>query len=319
MEGAKKEGRVKLGITLRLDVAGKPSGRKLIEAFQARYPFIKVDFERVGGTREREKVFTELAAGQVSYDVTVMTVTQIPIVLKTNVVERIDWRSLGIQPQDIGPQALGVNYQHVVFGITYNKALLSDESARKMGWEDCADPKWKRKVAMNDTPIHLEILWQPHLWGRDKTLAHARRLAANQTIFERSGEDATQKVALGEYAMSCGDVHNNYLEQTIFKGATNLGFVLPEPVPATTRAVVFIPRGAQHPNAAKLWIAWSLSEEAQTILDAFDFTGNPAILTTAAGKMAKGRKIVRYEPEWELKAQDIRKEILQATGLPIVR
>jgi ABC-type Fe3+ transport system substrate-binding protein len=319
VEGAKKEGRVRLGITLRWEVAGKPSGKKLAEAFQAHYPFIKVDFERVGGTREREKVFTEIAAGKVPYDVTVMTVTQIPNMLKANIAEKFDWRALGIQPQDIGAQSLGVNYQHVVFGITYNKSLMSDDIARKMAWEDCADPKWKRRVAMNDTPIHLEILWQPHVWGRDKTLAHARKLAANQTIFERSGEDATQKVALGEYVMSCGDVHKNYLEETTFKGAATLGFVLPEPVPTNTRGVVYIPRGAQYPNAARLWIVWSLSEEAQALLDAIDFTGNPALLATASGKMAKGKKLVRYEPEWELKAQDIRKEILEATGLPIVR
>jgi hypothetical protein len=68
-----------------------------------------------------------------------------------------------------------------------------------------------------------------------------------------------------------------------------------------------------------LWILWSLSEEAQALLDAIDFTGNPTVMATAAGKMAKGKKIVLYEPEWQLKAQDIRKEILEATGLPIVR
>jgi ABC-type Fe3+ transport system substrate-binding protein len=280
---------------------------------------VKVEFQRVGGTREREKVFTEIAAGKVSYDVTVMTVTQIPNVLKADIAEKVDWRSLGIQPQDIAPLGLGVNYQYVIFGITHNRKLVSDEVAHRMGWEDCADPKWKRRIAMNDTPIHLEILWQPHLWGKDKTLAHARKLAANQTVFERSGEDATGKVALGEYAMSCGDVHNNYLEQTIFKGATTLGFALPDPVPSTSRAIVYIPRGAQYPNAARLWILWSLSEEAQALLDAIDFTGNPTVMATAAGKMAKGKKIVLYEPEWQLKAQDIRKEILEATGLPIVR
>lgn len=58
VEGAKKEGQLKLGITLRWEVAGKPSGKKLIEAFQARYPLVKVDFKSLlhsGNAREPGK------------------------------------------------------------------------------------------------------------------------------------------------------------------------------------------------------------------------------------------------------------------------
>jgi iron(III) transport system substrate-binding protein len=319
VQGAKKEGQLKLGITLRWEVAGQPSGKKLIEAFQARYPFVKVDFQRVGGTREREKVFTELTAGRVSYDVTVMTVSQVPNVLKADVVEQVDWRSLGVRPEDIAPHALGVNYQYGVFGIAYNKKLVPDAEASKLTWENCVDSKWRKKVAMNDTPVHLEVLWQPHAWGRERTLDHARRLVSNQTVFEQSNEDILNKVALGEYHLTCGNVHQNILEQITFKGVTALGFVTPEPVPVASRAIVYVPRGAAHPNAAKLWVLWSLSDDAQKVLDEIDFTGSPALPATAAGKMVKGKKLVWYEPEWQLKAREIRKDILEALGFPVVR
>jgi ABC-type Fe3+ transport system substrate-binding protein len=319
VEGAKKEGQLKLGITLRWEVAGKPSGKKLVEAFQARYPFIKVDFQRVGGTREREKVFTELTAGKVAYDVTVMTVSQVPNVQKAGVVERVDWRSLGVRPEDIAPHGLGVNYQYGVFGIAYNTTVVPDVAGRKLTWENCVDQKWRKKTAMNDTPVHLEVFWQPHVWGRDKTLDHARRLVANQTIFERSNEDILNKVALGEYHLSCGNLYQNVLEHLIFKETKTVGFAIPEPVPAASRAIVYIPRGSAHPNAAKLWVVWSLSAEAQNVLDEIDFTGSPAVPMTAAGKLVKGKKLVWYEPEWQLKAKEIRTEVLEALGFPVVR
>ena len=48
IDGAKKAGKVRIGLTMRWQEAGKPSGQKIVETFQARYPFVKVDYERVG-------------------------------------------------------------------------------------------------------------------------------------------------------------------------------------------------------------------------------------------------------------------------------
>src|SRR5262249_24795339 len=68
VDGAKKEGQVKVGLTVRWEEGGKAGAKKFVEVFQTRYPFLKVGYERVGGSRERERVLSELAAGKVSYD-----------------------------------------------------------------------------------------------------------------------------------------------------------------------------------------------------------------------------------------------------------
>ena len=102
-EGAKKEGRVKVGLTVRWEEGGKPGAKKFVEVFQTRYPFLKVEYERVGGSRERERVLSELAAGKISYDVTVLSETQVPTALRANVVEKVDWKALGVTAAHVHP------------------------------------------------------------------------------------------------------------------------------------------------------------------------------------------------------------------------
>src|SRR3989304_6364762 len=63
IEAAKKEGSVTIGITLRDKSHGKPAGEFYLAAFKKRYPFLKVNFKRVGGAAERERILTEMTSG----------------------------------------------------------------------------------------------------------------------------------------------------------------------------------------------------------------------------------------------------------------
>lgn len=319
VEGAKKEGKVKLGLTVRWQEGGKPGAQKMVELFQSRYPFIKAEYERVGGSRERERVLSELAAGQVSYDVTVLSETQVPVAIKANVIEKFDWRSLGVPPQHVHEDGVGINYRSQLYGIAYNRKLIPDPVGAKLNWDDCASPQYRGKVAVDSRPRHLEIFWQPQVWGRDKTIAHARRLAENGTRFEQDRTGAMTKLALGEYAMVCGAFYSTYYEKTRLGDQSQLAFRVAEPAPLNLGDVVFVPRGAPHPNAARLWVVWSMSEEGQKVLDEVEGSGSPLFANTQAARMIKGKKVAWYEPQWRAKADEILKEILEAIGLPIVR
>jgi len=318
-EGAKKEGKVKVGITVRWQEGGKPGAKRMVELFHSRYPFVKVDYERVGGSRERERVLTELAAGQISYDVTVLSETQVPVAAKANVIEKIDWRALGIPPRHVHEDGLGVNYRSQIYGIAYNRKLIPEAAGAQLSWDDCAAARYRGKVAVDSRPRHLEIFWQPQVWGREKTLAHARRLAENGTRFEQDRTSAMTKLALGEYAMVCGAFFSTYHEQIRSGDKGHLGFRVAEPVPVSLGDVVFVPRGAAHPNAAGLWVVWSLSPEGQKVLDEVEGSGSPLFPGTQSAILIKGKKIAWYEPEWRAKADEILKEVLEASGLPIVR
>jgi ABC-type Fe3+ transport system substrate-binding protein len=172
---------------------------------------------------------------------------------------------------------------------------------------------------MDTRPRHLEILWQPHVWGREKTLAHARQLAKNGTIFEQDRTGAMTKLALGEYAVVCGSFYSTYHEQVRSGEKSHLAFRAAEPIPLNLGDVVFVPRGTPSPSAARLWVVWSLSEEGQTALDQVEGSGSPLVPGTQSGKMIRGKKVAWYELKWRAKADEILKEILEAIGLPVVR
>ena len=166
----------------------------------------------------------------------------------------------------------------------------------KLTWEDCANPKWKKKVAMDNRPRYLEIFYQPHVWGKEKTLAHARQLGANQTIFERSRSAAVTKLTLGEYPIICGANYSHYREQIVYRGISHIGYTLAEPVPVPHGDIVFIPRGAASPETAKLWVVWSLTEEGQEFWTQSSSTAvhsSPAPSRTKYSKAKKPRVMSR--------------------------
>jgi iron(III) transport system substrate-binding protein len=319
IEGAKNERTVKVGVTLRWEVGGKPVAKKIVEVFQSRYPFLKVDFERIGGSAERERLLNELAGGKVSYDVAVLAEDQVPPALKANLIELVDWESLGVHPEVTYRGKTGVEHQTRLYGIVYNRKLISDEVGQRLTWEDCVDAKWKGKIASDTRPRHLEILWQPDGWGREKTLAHAKKLGENGTIFERSRTGTMTKLAVGEYPIVCGAYYDTYTDHFRYMGGRHLGFTPGKPVLVGSPDVVFVPRGARHPNAAKLWTVWSVSEEGQVLLDDLATTGHPIFQGTEAAKMIKEKKsTLRLEEQWIGKSGEILKEIIEAIGLPVV-
>ncbi|MGH7844500.1 MAG: ABC transporter substrate-binding protein, partial [Candidatus Binatia bacterium] len=204
------------------------------------------------------------------------------------------------------------------YGISYNTDMIKEAEGQKLTWEDCANPKWKGKVAVIDRPRHLEVLYQDSAWGREKTLDYARRLAANNPIVERSRDEAFTKLLKGAYPMLCGDRSQGVLQEKA-SGAKNVDIAFPEPIPIVHVTFMFVPRAAKSPHAGMLWIAWALSEEGQKIHDETEFTGNPMMPSSAVYKRIQGKKVPGISWGVLARSDDILREILTAMGFPIVQ
>lgn len=318
VEAAKAEGQVRIGITLRQKEGGKPAASRLVEAFRKRYPFVKVDYHRIGGSRERERVFSEMAGGMVDYDVATLSQTHVLNGVKADIFRIVKWEALGVRPDDIHPKKVGITFRSQVWGIGFNTDMVPRDVGRKLTWEEFLEPKWKGKFAIDDRPRHLEVLYQENAWGREKTLDYARRLAANNPSQERSRSEATFKLTAGAFPALHGSDWGHIRRQQV-AGAKNLDIAFPEPVTLSAGDLVFIPRGAKYPNAAMLWIVWSLGDEAQQIIDDVQFTGDPLSPASSVNERIRGKKVVEAAWDYQLRATDILKEIIQAMGFPVVR
>ncbi|MDP2645689.1 MAG: hypothetical protein Q8P24_12185 [Desulfobacterales bacterium] len=320
IQAAKKEGSVTIATPLREKVYGKPAGELYMAAFQKRYPFLKVTYkEKAGGTREREKMISEMTAGIINFDVAPVSETDVSLIVSAKLPRIIAWEKLGVPKFLIHPENIGISFRTPVFGIAYNRDLIPDEVARTFTWETCTDPKWKGKTAIDDRPRHLEKFYMDDVWGREKTLDYAKRWAANKPSMEFSRSRSATKLTAGAYHMICGMARNPIERLQVYTDSKTVGIVYPEPVPVGIGTIIFVPDKAENPNAGILFLAWSGTKEAQNLIDRIDFTGHPAFEGNKINNIIQGKKIAYASWGETAGADDILTEILQTMGMPVVR
>lgn len=319
IEGAKKEGAVSIGITIRKKRFGKPAGEKYLHAFHKRYPFLSLKFKRIGGSRERERVLAEMSAGLIKYDVVTISETAVTTVIQAKLPRIVNWGKLGLPRLLIHPKNIGVSLRTPVYGIAYNRELVPDKVAKSFTWETCNDPKWKGKTAMDDRPRHLNLLYQDNGWGAEKTIDYAKRWSANKPVVEASRSTAAQKLAVGAYPLICGMPRRQVLDLQVYGNVKSVGIVYPEPIPVGIGDIIYVPRKAKHPNAGIVFLAWTTTKEAQNILDQTDFSGHPSFEGNQVTSALKGKRVVFGDWAYSKRSDDILAEILRAMGFPVVR
>ncbi|MDP2644943.1 MAG: extracellular solute-binding protein [Desulfobacterales bacterium] len=319
IQAAEKEGQVRIGVTLRNKVSGKPAGELYFAAFQKRYPFIKVNFKRIGGSRERERVITEMTAGIYNYDVATIAETQIDTLTSLKLARVLDWQKLGVPKFLAHPENIAVSLRTPVFGIAYNRDLVPDEVARTFTWETCTDPKWRGKSAIKTRPRHLEMFYQKDVWGREKTLDYARRWMAVKPSVESSRSTGATKLMAGAYHFMCGTERSQVKDLQVYSEAKNIGIVFPEPVPVGVGDLIFVADKAKHSNAAVLFLVWTATKEAQNLLDDINFSGHPAYEGIEINQVLKGKKLAEASWEDTARADEVLKEILLTMGMPVVQ
>ena len=147
-----------------------------------------------------------------------------------------------------------MNYRTQLFGISYNTKLVSPDEAKTFTWDTCIDPKWKGKFAMDMRPRHLEVLYQEDGWGKDATLAYARKLADNKPVLEVDRNETQNRLVDGAYAFVCAQFWSSHQRAVFNDGIQHLGFVAPDPAVVNSGDIIFVPTGAKSPNAGILWI-----------------------------------------------------------------
>lgn len=276
---ANKEGILHIGSGLTLEEAPL-----VLKGFSQRYPKIRVELTPVSGTARAEKLFNEVLAGLVEFDLYDVPAAMQNRFIKGGVVTGpIEWRKLmpNIGEHHISPDgyfnAAGFNLRI----IGYNPSLVPANKIPK-DWADCLDPQWKGKIAVDVHPRFLSGLYKS--WGEAKILDYAAKFKNNQPIWKQGQTEAVAQIASGEFPVMCGAHYATLYSLLKSDPKAKLAMSFPKEVPVSLGEIMAIPKGAPHPNAALLLAGWLSSPEGQK---AYDVVG-------------RGSPFVKESEKWRL-------------------
>lgn len=152
-----------------------------------------------------------------------------------------------------------------ILGFFFNK----DEMKRRgldepKDWPDLIDPKFKGLIWLSNYntagTAKLVINTIIQKYGHDKGIEYLINLDKNISVYTKSGSGPSKNVGTGECTLGIGFLHDA-IYQIVDNGYQNIGMVIPSSGASYEVGATAIFKGAQHPNAAKLWIEYALSPQ----------------------------------------------------------
>ncbi len=289
IDGAKKEGA--LGFAYGGGTLGGNEGvKRLAAAFNKDYG-LNLNIQLSPGDSMPNmvaKITQEYQANKpASTDVVLSLADTMGVVIDNHSVYKEDWKSWGpniqkIQSPDVTtPDGSGVAIQTYVSGISYNTAKIpKDQYPSSMA--DLLKPAFKGKISSTVYATAFDWMATDSMWGYDKTLEYVKTFSKQLAGVMRCGED--QRIVTGEFsafALACSQ--SGTLKQKSL-GAP-IDYAVPSDAILEEYSYAAVPLTAQHPNAAKLWVDFLLSPEAQQILREEEFTDSNFLPNSVSGKI----------------------------------
>jgi len=234
--------------------------QEVINAFNKRFPEIKVEMVRAPGGQLITRVKTEAAAGKLSADV----VDHSDRALMKEITDLFqdyappnaaDYIPEARMSDKLWPRAT------LVWSIAYNSAIVKNPPKT---WMDLTKPEYNNKqigqvIAPSGGTTWTRIMFERQVLGED----YWKKQAATKPILYPSGAPMSDALVRGE--ISIGPLLYNAIYPKQRDGAPIEIFFPPEGAPVNPYATG-IPKTAQHPNAAKLFLNWCMSEEGQEFM-----------------------------------------------------
>ncbi|HET9878885.1 MAG TPA: ABC transporter substrate-binding protein [Candidatus Limnocylindria bacterium] len=167
-------------------------------------------------------------------------------------------------------------------GFCSNTAVLEELGVEvPTSWDELTAPELEGQVAMAHpassgtayTAFYTQVL---RLGGEDEAIEFMQELHPNILQYTSSGAAPAEMAGRGEIGVSV--VFSHDCVRNIEAGFTDLEVSFPEEGTGYEIGGVALVAGAPEPNAAKMWIDWSLTAEAQEIgatVDSFQLPTNP--------------------------------------------
>lgn len=260
IEAAKKEKTVVLYTAL----VGDPTLKAITQAFTAKYG-IAVEILEGRGSDLRERQRVEQAAGRFLSDVTFTSEGQARLIAredKSYVAHEATPNLRALKPDFVKYTSSGLfaPTMTIAYGMLVNTSQLKPEDTPRK-WSDLTAPKWKGKILSDDTRAigggYLMFFAQLNAPGLGEAFHEA--LAKNELQFTRDMREAGRRVARGEFPVYVPFILTDIVN---LKGLPVKAIIPEEGCPFVLYGNA-LSRNAPHPNAARLYIDYWLSEESQ--------------------------------------------------------
>jgi iron(III) transport system substrate-binding protein len=287
IEGAKKEGEVIVYASMNLEEA-----KVMISRFEQKYPFVKVKLNRTDSEKLLTRILVEARAKKSFADAIQTLGFAMHTLKKRQHLGHYLSSENSYYPKDFKEEGYWTTVYTNPYVVAYNPRLVSKENLPRK-YEDLLQPIWQGKMMMEPTKVDWfgGVL---QLMGKEKGLKYMRELA-KQKIMNRIGHDLiAQLVAAGEASLDI-DIPAPSVDRVRKRGAP-IDWVAFPPVPASLIGIG-ISSQPVHPNAARLYVDFVLSQEGQkTLGDLGRYLARLEFMQEQMAK-AKGLQMAPINPE----------------------
>lgn len=177
-------------------------------------------------------------------------------------VDWLDWAPNIQNPELLAGDGVAVEIYSRTPGISYNSDRVKGDAVPKT-MQDLLKPQYKGRIGSLAAAGSFTRLSSPQIWGKERTLEYVRKFTDQVGGLMRCSEN--ERLLTGEFdlfAIDCGP----YMVAQIRSQGGPGGHVIPADAAHVTYQYMAVPKHSRHPNAAKLWINYVLSRQAQDII-----------------------------------------------------
>ena len=282
IENAKREGEVIWYGTL---TGGSIVGR-LIGAFEAKYPFVKVKYLRLGGAGLIERIKSEARSGKYLWDLATAEYIQffeLPKYVTLAKYSSPDLMNYSQKHRD--PNGTWVSIYGAIATIAWNTRMVKPAEAPK-DWKDLLDPRWKgKKIGLPAEAFQWYggmVAYMGDKAGRD----YMKALAEQDPQTQAGYTNTSNLLVAGEFPVAIIRAHR--IEDARSKGAPVDWSADANPVVLSIHPVGISDK-ATHPAAARLFYDFLSSVEGQALFTEEGFLSSHADVKPRFPRMSLDR------------------------------
>ncbi len=265
LEGAKKEGEVSI-------YSGQPrEAERLATAFNKKYPTIKVSYYDAPIWQLYERYKTEYRAKRNVVDLMYVSEAALDKLREDGLLAEYTSPELaGFSPDSLAPNRFWSNVKPFVAFPCVNTQAFPNKDLYPKDWTDFASPKpeWTGKLSVFDprsSGVAYDVLFALSTkFGDEMTRKIYEGLRKAKARIFSSTPEGMQAAVTGEEPIMFYILQNHWAGAAIEKKAP-LNVLIPKSGAIISYASLGIVKTAPHPNAARLFYDFMLSEEGQRV------------------------------------------------------